>query len=324
MADEHSQDLEVQTAYLPNSLYCNRCYKMRWELENTPLKRCAGCSAISYCGKDCQRAAWKGHREACHRARQKLAESQTPTPHVHDLPPVVTTTLVEGLKIWADWIHPHNLDFLASSVIRLNGGASVLTPSHALVFRLRKSLINLHGSQWNHGEMFHLAAPPSIVSAADVPSSLLKHWDAWTTQCAKLTDDFRRLSPSLPASFGGLRPAMFIIVDVGLVVYYRVLVHGLQCTDLVLQPRDRLALRDVVDMCMEALNRALAFRPSPDLTDRVPMVGTCGERPGLTEPDWQPIEDWDWDRFLRSIPLSDDAGPRLDPRMSWPHVLSLF
>ena len=38
--------------------------------KNAPkLRRCAGCRAVSYCGRECQARHWPHHREACHKAK---------------------------------------------------------------------------------------------------------------------------------------------------------------------------------------------------------------------------------------------------------------
>jgi hypothetical protein len=38
-----------------------------------PTKKCSGCRAAAYCGVACQRAAWHGHRAACHAAAEAAA-----------------------------------------------------------------------------------------------------------------------------------------------------------------------------------------------------------------------------------------------------------
>ena len=39
---------------------CSQCGKQR-----AALKRCSRCKEASYCGAECQRAAWKGHKKKC-------------------------------------------------------------------------------------------------------------------------------------------------------------------------------------------------------------------------------------------------------------------
>jgi hypothetical protein len=39
---------------------CSHCGKQR-----TTLKRCSRCKQVSYCGAECQNAAWKGHKKKC-------------------------------------------------------------------------------------------------------------------------------------------------------------------------------------------------------------------------------------------------------------------
>lgn len=43
---------------------------------DVPTKRCIACRAASYCGVECQRAAWRGHRAACHAAAEAAAQRE--------------------------------------------------------------------------------------------------------------------------------------------------------------------------------------------------------------------------------------------------------
>jgi hypothetical protein len=47
---------------------CDHCGK------ETDLNKCGGCGTKYYCGKDCQKAAWKGHKESCQN-KSKLYKS---------------------------------------------------------------------------------------------------------------------------------------------------------------------------------------------------------------------------------------------------------
>jgi ankyrin repeat protein len=56
-----SGDAPVQ----PPGLVCDQCGKKAEEVSGKGLKACANCYATRYCGKECQLAAWPGHKEAC-------------------------------------------------------------------------------------------------------------------------------------------------------------------------------------------------------------------------------------------------------------------
>mmetsp|Transcript_16687 Transcript_16687/g.24674 ORF Transcript_16687/g.24674 Transcript_16687/m.24674 type:complete len:87 (+) Transcript_16687:182-442(+) len=43
---------------------CDHCGKMQ-SLLNKKLKECTRCEVIFYCGRDCQKAAWKKHKKVC-------------------------------------------------------------------------------------------------------------------------------------------------------------------------------------------------------------------------------------------------------------------
>ncbi|EPQ54266.1 hypothetical protein GLOTRDRAFT_78210 [Gloeophyllum trabeum ATCC 11539] len=44
------------------SLRCNYCYASR---EVKRLQKCSRCKAMAYCSKECQKADWKSHKQAC-------------------------------------------------------------------------------------------------------------------------------------------------------------------------------------------------------------------------------------------------------------------
>lgn len=35
------------------------------------LKRCTGCQSALYCGKECQKKEWRGHKKTCQREQRK-------------------------------------------------------------------------------------------------------------------------------------------------------------------------------------------------------------------------------------------------------------
>ncbi|KAI9014034.1 hypothetical protein DFJ74DRAFT_709594 [Hyaloraphidium curvatum] len=48
----------IGAVLIPDS--CDQC-----RAESDGLLRCSGCRVTRYCGRDCQRAAWKRHRDIC-------------------------------------------------------------------------------------------------------------------------------------------------------------------------------------------------------------------------------------------------------------------
>ena len=56
---------------------CAHCGSKRLE-----LRRCLRCKAVAYCGKECQAAAWKGHKATCEpidALRARVRAARTPT-----------------------------------------------------------------------------------------------------------------------------------------------------------------------------------------------------------------------------------------------------
>jgi hypothetical protein len=59
----------------PLGLVCDHCGKTAEEASVRSLKDCGKCYAVRYCGKDCQLAAWSGHKAEC-KARVEEREEE--------------------------------------------------------------------------------------------------------------------------------------------------------------------------------------------------------------------------------------------------------
>jgi ankyrin repeat protein len=66
----------------PPGMVCDHCGLTAEQASVKSLKACAKCSDVRYCSKECQLAAWPGHKEAC-KARVQEREQKIPRPVYH-------------------------------------------------------------------------------------------------------------------------------------------------------------------------------------------------------------------------------------------------
>lgn len=116
-----------------------------------PALRCARCHATQYCGRDCQRDAWSGHKAICHTPPPKMAPARL----VELLPLLViaaiswgdfeTSSVVEAALRTATTA-PSTLRFAPDEVV-LAAALSSSDPFHALDYVLRGALRPPPGSK---------------------------------------------------------------------------------------------------------------------------------------------------------------------------------
>ncbi|KAI0350216.1 hypothetical protein OH77DRAFT_1431214 [Trametes cingulata] len=290
---------EPPTAVLPPSLYCGHCYKLQWELRPLKLRRCTGCGLVTYCSKECQKAAWNRHRASCR--GQKTLDS------------AALAQISEGsaVKQWVEKIHHYAVISLAGGLVRMHPGItpdSFTSPNHALLFRLEACADN------NPAKRFRPVTAPCIVERAHL-GELAKEWAKWDAECRDTAVFVRRFAPDSVDCFAGMLPAIFIVVNTGLVMFHHVAVYGLPHMRDPLEPSSRVMIQDVVDMCVESLQCGLVFHCSEDQTQDLPDVGTY-VRKGR-EWEWEPLANWNWDEFVATVTRTDPQAPRMRPRPSW-------
>lgn len=64
------RETEEEQAKIYANMDCETCGK-------GGAMRCKGCGTVAYCGRECQKKGWKGHRRECGRRKKRDGEGET-------------------------------------------------------------------------------------------------------------------------------------------------------------------------------------------------------------------------------------------------------
>ncbi|OJT12247.1 hypothetical protein TRAPUB_11206 [Trametes pubescens] len=173
-------------AYAGHLARCAHCKKRERELPaDTKLKRCAGCSIIMYCSRECQKAAWPRHRYSCHRPQD--AQGGSGSLAGYDTP----IALAQAVTDWADGVHGTALSIIAAAMVGARGGIAANRTSRILLFEF--TLGDDTSDSGNPAEAFSLTNV-SIVHKDEV-YAMISSWDDFTAERQRKKEWFRRRLP---------------------------------------------------------------------------------------------------------------------------------
>ncbi|KAM5542725.1 hypothetical protein V8D89_003686 [Ganoderma adspersum] len=118
-----------RTEFLLSPSVCTWCRSIAPQGET--LKRCQGCNIVTYCGRECQKAAWSRHRPLCRRGNLELGQDAELTGYA------TVIGIGEALNEWVA-IHKYSLTVIVHSVLRRAGGVVANSRlGHVVVFNVK-------------------------------------------------------------------------------------------------------------------------------------------------------------------------------------------
>ncbi|KAI0688303.1 hypothetical protein C8T65DRAFT_619463 [Cerioporus squamosus] len=240
-------DESVSFAHLPiigQTPRCDHC--RRAATTETPLKLCGGCSTMYYCSKDCQKAAWRSHRDICRRPQLDAHhEMKNPSP-------------INVAKIFADWvdIHAESVKGLLDCTVYLAGGVAHALSAPRGVVCLISMRQNWDG---NPAAPFHLLSVDLLHK--DKSEVLKAPWDGLMNSCREYV---KAIKEDRNPALAGVIPVVFCMPDEDFVFRHPFPVYRTRLVDdSTLDARTRLALTGVATHCQNCLNRGLAYEKKP-------------------------------------------------------------
>ncbi|KAI0781360.1 hypothetical protein BD413DRAFT_28265 [Trametes elegans] len=308
-------DDELPTAYIDQEPLCAHCGKTEAELK-TKLKRCAGCGVAMYCTKECQKTAWPVHKRKMSRKMCRSADSlqigaQWPSRFGGYTAPIA---LANAVKVFAGDAHPVAFSLIANSVVILNGGpeANLGSPAKALLFRLAKASKEDMDSG-NPARAFKLL-DATVRDRAALTHLVADNWVSATAECEAVEARIRRETQH--PTFAGVLPAVFLVVDTGVIAHHHFPVHRVSHRPAAqLDDGERAIFEDVIEMCRLTLNRGYVLHDATDAGKYQPEVGTWVKRKKKWE--WERTPGWNWNALKSEQPGGFKSAGELRPGSVW-------
>ncbi|KAI0705542.1 hypothetical protein C8Q76DRAFT_171783 [Earliella scabrosa] len=295
------------SAQLPQRDRCSHCSKSAEELLPERLKRCAGCSLVLYCSKECQRTGWKAHKPFCNTgtAASAIPANFNVLSAIQSLGyPSLMAVMVARQK-WAR-IHSLNLDFIANlAVYRLGGVDRTFASPKALV-------LHLSGRYCSGGPRptDNPALPFAVcgVEILDKDSRLYltgQSWDELVSDCELPALD--PTDPPFPSGYAGILPVVALIQLGGpetapIVSHMRANIWRTRCDGDDVDPSEDVcaALEDLMTMVSASIDVGHSYK-----VPRQPRNGPLRIAPEVMETvrvgnTWKqiPVKPWSWDLHM--------------------------
>ncbi|KAI0713527.1 hypothetical protein C8Q76DRAFT_463932 [Earliella scabrosa] len=283
-------------------IYCEHCGSTK--LKKQELKRCAGCSGVLYCSKECQKAAWPNHKSMCRLRLDSISELGYDTP----------LALRNALKEWVN-INIWAVTMVVNAAVYLGGGWDVVhRSSHAAILHV---LPAPHTADANPATAFRLLK--TRLAHKDSHPTLRAGWEGATRECAEIAAGIRR-NRAMGAHFAGVLPTVFEFENAGVrlvplsqtLVFRPAVRHVPDCyTD----EGTRAAFADLVQMCASAISGGFVFRKAGEAGKDEPELGYMVRRKKNR---------WEWERVPQTWVCYPYRGANRISKLDAWQLLTLF
>ncbi|KAI9056941.1 hypothetical protein FKP32DRAFT_1427830 [Trametes sanguinea] len=326
---EPDSEFSVDVGSLPESVrngtlpHCGHCSRKESSESDIKLKRCNGCHAAVYCSKECQKAAWPGHRDTCHSVRSLKREDAPESYAGYDTPVV----LINAIKAWLQKQHD-TFRFLARATVLMSCNVEQVfatpEPSRFLVIQIAPGT-HPTAENWNPGNAFRFVG--GSITEKTVARSVMplsdERWNEWMTGCRRKGERYRQSAPSessLP--FLGTIPTIVIVNPFLITMLDSFHIHGLRYPHRVPTPLDqksRPAFDDIVNMCTWSVDEGCVLRHPTGRDGSVftPDVGVYVRKGKNWK--WEPLKDFNWAAYTRYrfVNLSNGKITCMEPELTW-------
>ncbi|KAI1791287.1 hypothetical protein LXA43DRAFT_434698 [Ganoderma leucocontextum] len=312
--------------------YCDKCCK------GDSKFRCAGCQAVVYCSRECQKAAWRSHKSEC--SSEPNVDLNLQASH---LGYPSSLSLLNALDEWIDtrrWC----LYTLMCALVQLEGGVDAVLADSSGIHPARTSqkalilhVVPAHCTEHDGNPALSFRLGHASIAHKDSEGFLRANWGAIEENAKLASTPFFFLANLLGsekrddvAAPVGILPVVYIVHGTDIVNRQAFTLYHLPLRYVdgnlkdVADGRTRAACQELVEIMKDALSKPFVYMRAENLQRPEPDWGIY-ERTGTQMKKWRwrqlPADRKSWRMWDR---LTDELLPGRTSCLTPRQVLTLF